>query len=565
MAKRRAPRKTRSGAGGLPALRKRVAVLERRQAAQRKAEVTLREGDGPYRALFEASDQGICIHRDFTILFANPALARMFGFARASDVIGFDLRHAVQAEERGRLEEYSRARLAGRPAPMHYECAALRKNGSRIRVQIVACAIQWDGEPAVLGTVTDITQHRQAEGLAAGQVRLLEMIGAGRALSEVLDALARLIEAQGDGMLASVLLLDEDGVHLRHGAAPSLPETYIRAIDGVAIGPSVGSCGTAAYLRQPTVVSKIATDPLWVDFRELALAHDLQACWSTPIVSGAGRVLGTFALYYREPREPGLWELQLIETATRLARIAIEYSRTEADRARWADLDALRASEERYRLLFERNVAGVYRSTPDGRILECNPALARLLGYASPEPVLATSARDFYADPADRERLLARLGPGESLLNEEVRWRKADGATVWVLLSVRRDGQGAAECLEGVAIDITDRRRAEEAQRESAALRLVAHLANAAGHEINNPLTTVIGRLDMLLARLPADSGERDLAQKARAASDRIRDIVQRMRSITRFEYLIDPDRELPPILDIRKSSAGSEEVSPSP
>ncbi|HKW91169.1 MAG TPA: PAS domain S-box protein [Methylomirabilota bacterium] len=555
MAKRRALRKTRSGAGGLPALRRRVALLERRQAAQRKAAVALREGGGPYRALFESSDQGICIHRDFTILFANPALARMFGLARPADVIGFDLRNALPAEERGRLEEYSRARLAGRPAPLHYECDALRKNGSRIRVQIMACAIQWDGQPAVLGTVTDITQHRQAEGLAAGQVRLLEMIGGGSALPEVLDALVRLIEAHGDGMLASVLLLDEDGVHLRHGAAPSLPESYNRMIDGVAIGPSTGSCGTAAYLGQPTVVSKIATDPLWADYRELALAHDLQACWSTPIISRTGRVLGTFALYYREPREPGLWELQLIETATRLARIAIEHSRAEA----------MRASEERYRLLFERTMAGVYRSTPDGRMLECNPALARLLGYASPVPVLALSAPDLYADPADRERLLARLAPGESLLNEEVRWRKADGGTVWVLLSVRREGYGASECLEGIAIDITDRRRAEEAQRESAALRSVAHLANAAGHEINNPLTTVIGRLDMLIARLPAESGERDLAQKARAASDRIRDIVQRMHSITRFEYLIDPDRELPPILDIRKSSADSSEAPPSP
>ncbi len=531
MAKRRAPRRTRSESGGLAALRKRLAVLERRQAAQRRAEVSLRESDGPYRALFERSDQGICIHRDFTILFANPALARMFGFARPEDLIGFDLCNALPAEERGRLEEYCRARLAGRPAPLHYECQAHRKGGARLRVQIMACAIPWEGEPAVLGTVTDITQHKQAEGLAAGQVRLLEMIGGGRPLREVLEALVLLIEAHGEGMLASVLLLDEDGLHLRHGAAPSLPEAYVRAIDGIAIGPGVGSCGTAAYLGQPMVVSKIATDPLWVDFRDLALAHDLQACWSTPILSGTGRVLGTFALYYREPREPGLWELQLIEAATRLARIAIEHSRTAADRARWADLvwespdplvwldrggilravnpaaertsgyaaadlvgqhfamtrlfdvpslkraqegfqrllagehddesqlavirrdgtpivldadwravrtgpditavvvslrdtgdrrraeEAMRASEERYRSLFERNMAGVYRATVDGRILDCNPALARLLGYPSPEPVLAMNARELYVDPADRERLLARLGPGDSLLN----------------------------------------------------------------------------------------------------------------------------------------------------
>jgi len=479
-------------------------------------------------------------------MFANPALATMFGFENTDELIGLDLRSAFPLAERIRLEGYRAARLHGTPAPLRYECPATRKDHTRIWVEVLASVVSWADRPAVLETVLDITERRRAESLSAGEVRVLEMIGSSVPLPEILQELTRMIEARSEEMLASILLLDEDHGLLRHGAAPSLPESYVRAIDGIAIGPNVGSCGTAAYLREPTVASKIACDPRWADHRDLALAHGLQACWSTPILSADGRVLGTFALYYREPREPGPGEQRLVEIATRLARIAIEHDRGE---------QALRASEERYRLLFERNLAGVFRVDSGGRVLECNPALAQLLGYSSPEGVLAINARDLYVDPASREQLLARLHPDETVTNHEVQWRRADGTAVWVLLNVRQIRQGAFTWREGIAIDITDRKRAEEVARETAALRTVAHLANATAHEINNPLTTVVGRLDMLAQRLPEGSRERDLVAKARAGSDRIHEIVTRMHRITRIEYLAIADQDLSPILDIRRSS----------
>ncbi|MEX2220175.1 MAG: PAS domain S-box protein [Candidatus Rokuibacteriota bacterium] len=402
-------------------------------------------------------------------------------------------------------------------------------------------------------------RHRDLSALTAAQVRGLECIGSGAPLSEALATLARTIEALSDGMLVSILLLDEDGVHLRHGAAPSLPEAYVRAIDGTAIGPDVGSCGSAAYLAQPIVASKIQSDPRWVSFRELALGHGLQACWSTPIMSMTGRVLGTFAMYYREPREPGLWEMRLIEIATHLARIVIEHDRAEAERARLAGLLASappsRPPDERYRLLFERNLAAVFRTTRDGRILECNQSFAALLGYPSPEAVVRVDAKNIHVDPAQRERLLARLGTGETVTNHEMRWRRADGHVVVVLVNVQEIHEGAATVLEGVASDITERRRGEEVAREAIALRSVAHLANAAAHEINNPLTTVVGRLEMLMDGLPKGSAPRAHSEKALAACDQIRDIVTRMHHVTRIEYLINLDQRLPPTLDIRRSS----------
>ncbi len=178
---------------------------------------------------------------------------------------------------------------------------------------------------------TDIEDRKLAEALLAGEKRLLEMMARGDALVLILDALCRLVEEQSGDVLCSILLLDPDGSHLRHGAAPSLPRSYTEAIDGAAIGPGAGSCGTAAYRGKPVVVSDIATDPLWADYRELALAHSLRACWSTPMLSSEGRVVGTFAMYYREPRCPCAHEHDIIERITPLAAVAVE--RAHADEA----------------------------------------------------------------------------------------------------------------------------------------------------------------------------------------------------------------------------------------
>ncbi|HET9015565.1 MAG TPA: ATP-binding protein [Thermomicrobiaceae bacterium] len=177
----------------------------------------------------------------------------------------------------------------------------------------------------------EVAERQRAQALLTGQRVVLELIARGAPLTEALEALTRVIEAESSDMLCSVLLLDDDGVHLRHGAAPRLPDAYSRAIDGVAIGPSVGSCGTAAWRGEPVVVRDIATDPLWSDFRDLALAHDLRACWSTPIRGYQRDVLGTIAVYYRTPRLPEPRERRLVDTLSYLAGIAIERRRAEVE------------------------------------------------------------------------------------------------------------------------------------------------------------------------------------------------------------------------------------------
>src|SRR5581483_7711482 len=149
-------------------------------------------------------------------------------------------------------------------------------------------------QPAVVEAERDGRRERLLEA----ENEVLRLIVEQAPLSAVLTQLVRMAEQHGSaGLLASILLLDEDGLHLRHGAAPTLADAYNRAIDGIEIGPSVGSCGTAAFRGEPVVVTDIATDPLWSAFKDLAALHGLRACWSTPIMSSRGQVLGTFALY----------------------------------------------------------------------------------------------------------------------------------------------------------------------------------------------------------------------------------------------------------------------------
>jgi PAS domain S-box-containing protein len=224
------------------------------------------------------------------------------------------------------------------------------------------------------GVILDITPQKQAEAqaaaalaereaalemlrrqiaLEAAQSQFLELLTREGSFGETLHALVRIIEEQCPAMLGLILLLDEDGRHLHHGAAVSLPEEYCRSIEGLEIGPAVGSCGTAAFTRRRVVVEDIAIDPRWEGLRDLGLKYGLRSCWSQPVLAADGHVLGTFAMYYLEPRAPSEAELHTIEVAAHLARVAIEYKRSrEALAQAYATLE--RRVEERTREIERR-------------------------------------------------------------------------------------------------------------------------------------------------------------------------------------------------------------------
>jgi len=267
---------------------------------------------------------------DGSVEFVNDRWLEYSGLRR-EDAKAWAWKAMVHPDDRPAVADARRAALAtGEPLEIE---ARLRRADGVYRWFLVRAAPFRDERGNIVrwyAVSADIEDRKVAEALLAGEKRLLEMMARRDALAVILDALCRLVEEQSGDGLCSILLLDSDGHHLRHGAAPSLPRSYTEAIDGAAIGPEVGSCGTAAYRAEPVIVSDIATDPLWVDYRELALAHSLRACWSTPMLASDGRVLGTFAVYYREPRHPRPHERDVIERITHLAAVAVERAQAEA-------------------------------------------------------------------------------------------------------------------------------------------------------------------------------------------------------------------------------------------
>src|SRR6266481_173251 len=225
----------------------------------------------------------------------------------------------------------------------HFEHRLLMPNGSIKHIEVVAHAVARHASDkfGVVGAVLDVTERKRAEALRDGESRILEMIARDAPLEEILENLVRVVEAQFAGLLCSALLLDEDGRHVRHGAAPSLPKAYTKAIDGLCIGPKAGSCGTAMYRRETVIVTDILQDPLWEPYRALAEPLGFRACWSTPILAHSGKALGSFAMYYREPRSPSPAETRALEMATHLGGIAMErkLAREERERLRQAQAD----------------------------------------------------------------------------------------------------------------------------------------------------------------------------------------------------------------------------------
>jgi diguanylate cyclase (GGDEF)-like protein/PAS domain S-box-containing protein len=304
----------------------------------------------------------------------------------------------------------------------------------------------------------DVTERRRAEQLAAGQHEILEGVAAQRPLAESLERIARLYETMNPGALCSLLLLGDDGRHVLHGAAPSLPDAYSRALHGLEIGEARGSCGTAAWRRERVVVADIATHPYWENYKSLALMHGLKACWSTPVLGSGGQVLGTFAVYFREPREPREEELRSIDSMLPITGIAIESERL---------LGRLREHNRFFELSQEIFCILDPRSE---RLLQFNPSLPRLTGYGAGE-LASRSYREFLLpwNPGDSsDPMLAKNRSGEQTHEFVNRCRCRDGSErllEWVSFAAP-DG-----LVYAVARDITERYRVE------------AELAHASSHD----------------------------------------------------------------------------------
>ncbi|HKO15929.1 MAG TPA: PAS domain-containing protein [Gemmatimonadaceae bacterium] len=294
-----------------------------------------------------------------------------------------------------------------------------------------------------------------------------------------LRELVLLIERVAPGMRGSVLLLDEDGITLRDGAAPSLPLAYRRLIDGERVGPAAGSCGTAVYRRERVIVRDIATDPLWENYRRAAEPFGLAACWSTPIRDAQGSVLGTFAMYYGEPREPTAADIELTETATRLAANIITgvramtalQSRTDAAERLAIALSGseaqLRSSEGRLRAALEASSTSTWRWDVHTNVVESDEGLYQLFGV---DPNAASGSFELFVSrihPDDRDRVIAaalRCAAEGVELDEEFRILRPDGSVRWAVDKGKAilGDDGKPAYLIGACVDVTERRLHDE-------------------------------------------------------------------------------------------------------
>ncbi len=366
--------------------------------------------------------------------------------------------------------------------------------------------------PLIILSIEDTTERMVARSQRQEEAKALELIARGAPLKGILELLMHSAERHSDdGMLCSVLLLDAGGKHLRHGAAPSLPAAYNAAIDGLLIGPNVGSCGSAAFERRPIFATDIAHDFRWSAFKELAAEHGLGSCCSQPVFSGQNELLGTVAMYFRHAHEPSGRDCELINHAARLAGIAVERARTET---------ALRESEEFNRSIVQSSSDCIKVLDVKGGLISFESGL-KLLGIEDPAPLIGKLWTDFWVDERDRASAVAAVA--NAAAGREDRFvgyfRTLHGEDKWwnVAISPILDGNGKPERLLAVSRDVTQQRKLEEslvaqatqlAQADRSKDEFLAMLA----HELRNPLAPLSNAAEILDTESASDE-EREHAR----------------------------------------------------
>jgi PAS domain S-box-containing protein len=356
--------------------------------------------------------------------------------------------------------------------------------------------------------------------------RLLEVVGSTEPLAAQLNNLALYVERLSPDTRCSIQLADTKLGTLHNGAAPHLPPAYSAAIEGIAVREGVGSCGTAAARRSLVIVPDIQRSPLWKGFQDLASTHGLAACWSTPVIGGQGELLGTFAMYYAEPREPKPSDLNILRIAGPLAAVVIQRHR---------DVIRLRENDELFRSAFACAAIGKAMVAPDGRWLQVNPALCRMLGYSDEELLKINFQIITHRDDLDRDLHFVRemLDGKRSNYEMEKRYIHKSGQTIWSLLSVSliRDENRQPLYFFSQMQDITERKRLERAVRE-----MTSSEQERLGRDLHDGLGQELTGLS-LLAGAFATKAERSgspLAADAIALSEIARNAVATCRDIVR-------------------------------
>lgn len=318
----------------------------------KEEERSLRASEQMYREMVENATDLIYVtdlQGNFTSI--NRAARRISGYGRA-EALKMNIAQLVAPDNLEIARQMIQKALRGEPATI-YDLDILAKDGRRVTLEISHRLLLENGIPRGTHAIArDITARRNLELLEGDRVKALEMIATRKPLEQILTQLVHMVERQYPEMIAAVSLLRDGRLYIT--AAPNLPDAVRQGLNGVCIGPTAGTCGAAAYWGEPVYAGDIATDPLWDEYKDLALANQIAACWSAPILAGNGKALGTFALFRRKPSRPDKAQAALLLTTSGTAAIAIEQRQLTDQLAYQAHHDALTGLPNR--LLFQERL-----------------------------------------------------------------------------------------------------------------------------------------------------------------------------------------------------------------
>lgn len=518
-------------------------ALVRSQVEQQTKELAKREAR--FQTVFETVNTGIIvINADSIIQVFNPAAEIMFGYT-ADEIVGRSVAQLVSLQDQRNHEKRIQSFLDtsdGTVIGIELEVTAVRRNGETFPAVLGVSELIEGKRKTFVGTITDVTERKRATILLEGRAQVMSLIAEGEPLAATLNALCEITEEANSWMRCSVLLLDKPSSCLRHGAAPSLPDYYNEAIDGVAIGPAAGSCGTAAFTRERVIVENVLTHPFWEDYRALAIRVGFRACWSQPFFSEAGEVLGTFTVYLDAERGPTKAELDLILKQANLATIAVEKAQAKQQ---------LVDSEQRFRQIAETIEEVFWVVSPDwSELFYVSPAYEKVWGLSrqslSDDPL--SWMRAIHADDIDTVRTaLSNIVASEESQATECRIIRPDGTVRWILAQTYpvRDATGTVVRRVGLAEDITERKLLADQLRQSQKMEAVGQLTGGVAHDFNNLLAIIEGNLSLLLGDVAAGAElgpehVREFIEPALEAGRRGADLTHRLLAFSRKQAL-DP------------------------
>ncbi len=460
-----------------------------------RREVSLAEearniAESRYQQLFEQTPIGVMYYgKDMRITHCNQQLVEIIQSQREL-LVGLDLNSlrdirvlpALQAALDGEIGNYVgpyRSTLSNREMWIQILCGPVRDTSGEV--------------VGGIATIEDTTARHRTEVMSDTEKYLLGMITRNEDLSQILNRLVLDIESMMPGALCSILYISEDGKHLARGVSPSLPDEYTRLIHGEPVGPKNGSCGTAMHENRMVITPDIQSDPLWEDYRHLAARFDLRACWSKPIHSSRGGILGTFAIYHREVFIPSAAEIALLERAGYIAGIAVERSRHSEELSRERNL---------LRTLIENLSDVIFIKDKHHCYLAANAAAARYLGVAGEDDLVGKTDFDLFpaATAAISQQIEKRVLAGSPDINQESTIINVAGDAMILSFSRMplRNETGEMIGLVVIGRNVTDQHHVEEERIKTQKLESLGLLAGGIAHDFNNILTSILGNVAMI-------------------------------------------------------------------